>query len=87
MAAINETVKRTNDLLKSRAIARGIPAPSPQPVIGTGKTKSYSESETALVWYKWCQDIIQESLSYQMQTRPEQVVKADDPNAKKEKQI
>lgn len=82
MAAINETAKKVNDLLKTRAGQRGKPQPTPQPILGPGTGKERSEAEIGIVWYKWCQDIIQDALTMQMETRPEQIAKVADPNAK-----
>jgi len=80
--AINDTVKKVNSLLSSRARENNAAPPTPQPIIGKGKAKQRSEAEVAIVWYKWCQDIIQDALTFQMETRPEQLAAVASPNAK-----
>lgn len=84
--AANETAKKINDLLKSRARENNIPPPTPQPIIGKGKAKRRGDAEIGIAWYKWCQDIIQDSMAFQLETRPEQIAKAADPNAKHKEQ-
>jgi len=82
MAAISEAAKKVNDLLKERAGRQGRPQPTPQPILGAGRGKARSEAEIGIAWYRWCQDIIQDTLALQLETRPEQIAKAAVPNAK-----
>jgi len=80
--AASETVKKINDLLRYRARGRGASPPTPRPAVGRGKSKERCAAEIEIVWYKWCQDIIQNSFRFQLETRPGQVAAAADPNAK-----
>jgi len=80
--AVNETVKSVNDFLK-----KTMPGRTPQPIVGPGKAKKPSEAEVEMVFYEWCQDIISDLLQMQMETRPEQIAKAQSPNAKPEEAV